>query len=171
MTGADKAKIGQAGIRNLNISPRKVRLAADLIRGMEANDALAQLQLLNKRSSRPLAKLLRSAIINAKTKGLDINRLVIDTVTVDKGKMLKRALARGRGHVSPVEKRQSHVSLIVRETEGVQPSRFVISEKPKSTKQKQSTGARKPKFEKKDETIRKEKKPNLVRRLFQRKSI
>jgi large subunit ribosomal protein L22 len=171
MTIADTNKISRASIRNLNISPRKVRLVADLIRGMEVNDALAQLQLLNKRSSHPLTKLIRSSVTNAKAKGLDTNRLVIDTITVDKGKMLKRALARGRGRVSPIEKRQSHVNLMLRESSTVQPSRFVISEKPKSTKQKKTTETRKPKLAKRDETVKKEKKPSFVKRLFQRKSV
>ncbi len=171
MANIDTSKISRASIRNLNITPRKVRLVADLIRGMEVTDALAQLELLNKRSSFPLIKLIKSSITNAKTKGLDINRLVIDTITVDKGKMLKRTLARGRGRVSPIEKRQSHVNLTLRESEIVQKSRFVISEKPKSVKQKKTSETKKPKFEKKDETHKVEKKSNFVKRLFQRKSV
>ncbi|MDD5710536.1 MAG: 50S ribosomal protein L22 [Candidatus Colwellbacteria bacterium] len=172
MSGTDTNKISRASIRNLNISPRKVRLVADLIRGMETSDALAQLELLNKRSSQPLAKLLKSAIANAKTKGLDINRLVIDVITVDKGRMLKRALARGRGRVSAIQKKQSHVSLVLRESDTVQKSRFVIVEKPKSTKQpKQTAGSKKAKPDRKDEMIKKEKKPNFVKKLFQRKSV
>lgn len=167
----DISKISRASIRNLNIAPRKVRLVADLIKGMGANDALAQLQLLNKRSSHPMAKLIRSSIANAKIRGLDANRLIIDTITVDKGKMLKRALSRGRGRVTPIEKKQSHVNLILRESDVVQRSRFVISEKPKSAKRKQTAGASKAKFEKKHETARKEKGPNFIKRLFRRKSM
>ena len=171
MMATDTSKISRASIRGLNITPRKVRLVVDLIRGMEVNDALAQLQLLNKRSSDPLTKLIRSAVTSAKTKGLDVNRLVIDIITVDKGKMLKRALARGRGRVSPIEKRQSHVNLVLRESDVTQKSRFVISERPKSTKEKRTSGTKKAKFEKEDKTVRKEKKPSFVKRLFQRKSI
>jgi large subunit ribosomal protein L22 len=167
----DINKTSRASIRNLNIAPRKVRLVADLIKGMGVNDALAQLQLLNKRSSHPITKLIKSSMANAKIKGLDVNHLIVDTITVDKGKILKRSLSRGRGRVTPIQKKQSHVNLILRESDIVQNSNFVIKEKPKSTKRKQTTGTNKAKFDKKHEVAKREKGPGFVKKLFQRKSV
>ncbi|MBU2101403.1 50S ribosomal protein L22 [Patescibacteria group bacterium] len=169
----DTTKISKASIKNLNISPRKVRLVADLIRGQSVNEALAQLQMIGKRSSEPMTKLIKSATFNARERGLDVNKLLIDTITVDKGRVLKRGLSRGRGRVTPLEKKQSHINLTLREDASVKSPKFVFHEKPKKVKaEKRAPKEDKPKYEKGDESSKKErKKSGFVNKFFQRKSV
>jgi len=107
----------KAKLRHLRISPRKVRLIADLIRGMDAGQAQTQLRLLTKRSASPVLKLLNSAIANAKNNfGItDENNLFIKEIRVDQGPALKRWRARAMGRAGAIRKRTSHISLILEE--------------------------------------------------------
>ncbi len=103
--------------RNLRISPRKVRLVADLVRGMKVNDALVQLQFSEKRSSTPVSKLVRSAVANFKqmdgAKGVDVDELIIQTIFVDEGPTAKRFLPRAMGRATTIRKRSSHITVVV----------------------------------------------------------
>ena len=102
--------ISTAKLRHLRMSPRKVRLVADLIRGKNVEDALNILQFTNKRSSVPLARLLKSAVANADQKdGVDVDRLFVKTITVDGGPTIKRFRPRAMGRATPILKRTSHV--------------------------------------------------------------
>ncbi len=104
--------VAKAKLRHLRISPRKVRLVADLIRGKDVEDALNILQFTQKGCSVPLAKLLKSAIANADQKdGVNIDRLFIDTLLVDGGPTIKRFRPRAMGRATPILKRTSHVTL------------------------------------------------------------
>lgn len=104
--------VASAKLRNLRIAPRKVRLVADLIRGKHVEEALNILQFANKRSSTPLAKLLNSAVANADQKeGVDVDRLFVQTITVDGGPLMKRYRPRAMGRATPVLKRTSHVTI------------------------------------------------------------
>lgn len=102
-----------AKLNYLRIAPRKVRSVADLIRGMSVNDAEAQLFMVRRRSAKSLLKLLRSAVANAKNKQIDPNHLFISEIRVDQGPMLKRILPRARGSASPIQKKMSHVTLVL----------------------------------------------------------
>jgi len=105
-----------AKLNNLRISPRKVRLVANLIKGMEVNGAKAQLRFLAKKSSQPLGKLLDSAVANAKNNfSLEENNLYISKIFVDSGQTLKRWLPRAFGRATPLMKRTSRVTLILAE--------------------------------------------------------
>ncbi len=73
-------------------SPRKVRLLADLVRGKSASQALSTLKFANKRATNPLATLIESAIANAKNRGLNVDSLVVDKITVNAGAILYRRL-------------------------------------------------------------------------------
>jgi large subunit ribosomal protein L22 len=103
--------------RNLRIAPRKVRLVADLVRGMKVNDALVQLQFNQKRSATPVSKLVRSAVANFKqmdgAKSVDVDQLVIRAIWVDEGPTAKRFLPRAMGRATTIRKRSSHITVVV----------------------------------------------------------
>lgn len=104
----------RAQLRYLRLSPKKVRLVANLIRGMGTAEAISQLSVSAKRASRPLVKLVRSAIANAKNNfNLSEDALYIKTITVDQGPTLKRFMPRAHGRASPIRKRTCHVTLIL----------------------------------------------------------
>ncbi len=106
----------KAFLRNYRQSPRKVRLVADYIRGKRAEDARSLLSALPKRAALPMLKLLDSALANAKnTKGLGAESLSVKEIRVDAGPTLKRFMPRAFGRASPINKRSSHVSLVLGE--------------------------------------------------------
>ena len=104
-----------AKLRNYPTSPRKMRLLADLVRGMQVDKALAVLEFNPKHPSVPLAKLVKSAVYNwkAKNEGADESALVIKTVMVDGARVLKRMRPAPQGRGYRVRKRSNHVTVIV----------------------------------------------------------
>jgi large subunit ribosomal protein L22 len=104
-----------AKLNNYPTSPRKMRLLADLIRGMKVEKALAILEYNPKHPAVPLRKLVVSAISNWKQKneGLDETGLVVKTIFVDCGTMMKRVLPAPQGRAHRIRKRSNHVTLIV----------------------------------------------------------
>lgn len=105
----------KAYLKNYRQSPRKVRVVANTIKGKRVEDALTTLSFLPKRASLPLYKLLLSAVANARTQGLSMETLVVDSIRVDKGIVLKRRLPRARGMATPINKRNSHVAITLTE--------------------------------------------------------
>lgn len=101
----------KAELRNYRQSPRKVRLIADLVRGKNVKQALATLTFVNKRAAEPFAKLIRSAEANAVSQGMNKDTLVIKSVAVNKGTVLRRFMPRARGSASPINRRNSHITL------------------------------------------------------------
>ena len=101
----------KAILKNYRQSPRKVRLIADLVRGKKAQDALTALQFVDKRAAGPFAKVIKSAIANAKDQGKNVEKLVIKAVQVNKAATLKRFMPRARGSASRINKRNSHISV------------------------------------------------------------
>ena len=105
-----------AKLRYLRVSPRKVRVVANSIKGRTAKEAEAHLRFLNRGSAPALRKLLRSAMANAKHNfNIDAEKLNVKTVRVDKGPTLKRMKPRSRGIGSPIHKHSSHITLILTE--------------------------------------------------------
>lgn len=106
-----------ARLRNEPTSPRKMRLLADLIRGMNADRALNELKFNTKHPSVPLEKLLLSAIDNWRQKNPDTDvaeaNLYVKTIMVDGGRMIKRMLPAPQGRAYRVRKRSNHVTIIV----------------------------------------------------------
>jgi large subunit ribosomal protein L22 len=100
-----------ASLRFLRIAPRKVRLVADEVRGRKVGDALAMLKYVPQSAAEPLAKLLRSAVANAEQKGgrVDVDALVVKTLTVDQGPKMRRFMPRAMGRAYRIEKKTSHV--------------------------------------------------------------
>ncbi len=105
-----------AKLKHLRIAPRKVRLVADMIRGEKVNKAKSYLQFTVKRSTKPLLKLLNSATVNAKNKmNWEESNLFISSIIVDEGPKLKRWRARARGSAAPIQKKTSHVVIVLEE--------------------------------------------------------
>src|SRR5690554_1838425 len=106
-----------ARLRNYPTSPRKMRLIADLIRGVEVDKALNILKFNTKHPALALEKLLLSAIDNwqEKNEGADVAEanLIVKTIYVDGGRMLKRMLPAPQGRAYRVRKRSNHVTIIV----------------------------------------------------------
>ena len=112
-----RKNIAFAKLNNCPTSPRKMRLIADLIRGMDADRALSELKLNPKEASMRMEKLLLSALANweAKNEGkrMDDNDLYVSEVKVDSGRMLKRVQPAPQGRAHRIRKRSNHVTLVV----------------------------------------------------------
>ena len=106
-----------AKLNNCPTSPRKMRLVADLVRGMNVESALAELKFNPKEASRRLEKLLLSAISNWETKNegksIDQSDLFISEIKVDGGRMLKRIQPAPQGRAHRIRKRSNHVTLVI----------------------------------------------------------
>ena len=106
-----------ARLRNVPTSPRKMRIVADLVRGMDVEQAMHVLQHTNKEAAGRLYKLVRSAIANWEVKNegqrLEDNALYIKEIMVDGGRMLKRIQPAPQGRAYRIRKRSNHVTLIL----------------------------------------------------------
>ena len=106
-----------ARLRNVPTSPRKMRLVADLIRGMDVEPALSVLQHTSKEAAGRVYKLLRSAIANWEVKNegkrIEDNELFIKEISVDSGRMLKRIQPAPQGRAHRIRKRSNHVTLVL----------------------------------------------------------
>ncbi|ANF98380.1 MULTISPECIES: 50S ribosomal protein L22 [Paenibacillus] len=111
----------KAHAKFVRIAPRKVQLVVDLIRGKQVGEAIAILRHTPKSASPVVEKLLNSAIANAefisteKNESLDVNNLFISEAFVNQGPTLKRFRPRAMGRASKINKRTSHISLVVTE--------------------------------------------------------
>lgn len=114
---AEKRQIAFAKLNNCPTSPRKMRLVADLVRGVQIEKALAILKFNPKESSRRLEKLLLSAIANWQAKNEDASieeaELFIKEIRVDGGSMLKRLRPAPQGRAHRIRKRSNHVTLVL----------------------------------------------------------
>ena len=113
----EKATTAIASLKASPIAPRKMRLVADLVRGVEVNKALNILQHNAKNASTSLAKLLRSAIANWEMKNegksIEEEKLVVKSIEVGGGAMLKRIQAAPQGRAHRIRKRSNHVTIVV----------------------------------------------------------
>jgi large subunit ribosomal protein L22 len=108
----------KAEARNLRVSPQKLNLVAQLIRGKKVNAALADLQFSRKRIAKDVKKCLESAIANAENNhDLDVDDLVVTQAHVGKSMVMKRFHARARGRAGRIEKFFSNITIVVREIE------------------------------------------------------
>lgn len=105
----------KAVLRNVRISPRKVRLVLDLIRGQKVSDALSRLKHAHKGAVDVVVTLLESAVANAAVSGRDVSvdSLVVARVFADAAPTLKRFRPRAMGRASRINKRSSHVTIVV----------------------------------------------------------
>lgn len=106
----------KAHARSIRIAPRKVQLVVDLIRGKQVGEAIAILRHTPKAASPVVEKLLNSAIANAEHNySLDVNKLVVSQAFVNQGPTMKRFRPRAMGRASRINKRTSHITLVVSE--------------------------------------------------------
>ena len=114
-----KRQTAIAKVKDVPSSPRKMRLVADTVRGVEVNHALDLLKFSKKASSKVLETLLRSAIANweaknqDKTKELDNGNVIVKTIMVDEGRTLKRIRPCPQGRAGRIRKRSNHVTIIL----------------------------------------------------------
>jgi large subunit ribosomal protein L22 len=107
-----------AKLNYLRIAPRKVRLVVDLIRGRKVSEAEDRLKFVKKRAAKPVDKLLKSAIANAEHNfDLKKDNLYISEIKVDQGPTLKRWRARARGAANEIQKKTSHITIVLDEIE------------------------------------------------------
>ncbi|MFI3321951.1 MAG: 50S ribosomal protein L22 [Rikenellaceae bacterium] len=114
---AEKKQIAIAALKNCPTSPRKMRLVADIIRGVEINKALGILKYSTKDASNRLEKLLRSAIANWEAKNpelsLEETELCVKEIFVDSARMIKRIQPAPQGRAHRIRKRSNHVTIII----------------------------------------------------------
>lgn len=164
----------------LRIAPRKVRLVADIIRRKKAEEAQVILNFTTKKAASPLLKLLKQAIANAqKNFQLEPSNLFIAKITVDEGPKYKRWRARARGRAAEIQKKTSHVTLVLEEikpsskkktkkTKEKQPSEEIIKTDEKEKEEK--IVVEKPKFRPEKEIV-KPKADQGLKRIFRRKAF
>lgn len=171
------AKTAIAKLNYLRMAPRKMRLIANMIKRMPVNEAEAQLLLNPRKAGEPILKLLRSAIANGKQSGIPQENLFIKEIRVDQGPMLKRFMPRAQGRATTIQKKTSHIVLILAESEKSQKQRFKIV-KPEKIKKSVAEKIKKSKIKiqekPKEETIKEMKpieKTGFIKKIFRRKSI
>lgn len=104
--------------KSLRGSPRKLNLVAEMIRGLDASDALSALEFCSRRISGDVRKILQSAVANAENNHqLDVDRLYVAEATVGRALVMKRWRARARGRVARIIKPFSNLTIVVRERE------------------------------------------------------
>ncbi|MCE3005611.1 MAG: 50S ribosomal protein L22 [Alphaproteobacteria bacterium] len=114
-----EANEARAILRNLRTSPIKLNLVAEMIRGLKVQDALTQLTFSNKRIALDVKKALQSAIANAENNhNLNVDALVVKEAWVGKSITMKRFHARARGRGAQILKPYSHLTIVVRESQG-----------------------------------------------------
>lgn len=109
----------RATSKYIRMSPRKVRLVVDSIRGKPVAQAMAQLRFMPQAAALPVYQTLHSAVANAENNyALDPADLYVRAIVADKGPTLKRGRPKSRGRYGPVLKRSSHITVVVGEKEG-----------------------------------------------------
>jgi large subunit ribosomal protein L22 len=147
-----------AKLNNVRIAPRKVRLLADLIRGMNVAEALVQLKFSKKHAAKNMMTLLRSAVANAEhNNNIDINTLVVKESYVNGGPILYRWMPRAFGRATKIRKRTSHVTIVVEGEEKV-------SKKPAKAKKEKKDEKDVAKKESKKDEIKDVKKEKTVKK-------
>ena len=104
--------VSSATLRGVRISPRKLRLVADVIRGKYVGDALQTLDFMPKKAAKITSAVLKSAISNARNaSNVDIDNLIVQQAYVDMGKTMKRFLPRAKGVATRIRKKSSHITI------------------------------------------------------------
>jgi len=174
----EKENVATAKLKYLHMAPRKVRLVANSIKGKHVVEAEAQLVYAPQRAAKPLLKLLRSAVSNAANKKLDKNKLVISSITVDEGLMLKRWLPRAMGRATPIQKKMSHVAIVLEEKEEFgryrAPQAKITKSEKTLAKDKEEIKTKETKHNKPSPKVaetKKKPKEGFTRKIFRRKEI
>jgi len=151
----------KASLNYLRIAPRKMRLVADMVRGKRVEQAEQVLDFCLKKGAVPLKKLLQSCVSNAKNNlSMDEKTLKIAELKVDEGPILKRWRARARGRAMEIQKKTSHITLVLEGKKGK-----VVQQEKKEKKQTKEKVSKRPE----KELLRKSKAQR--RRIFKRKAF
>jgi large subunit ribosomal protein L22 len=124
VTRSEPAVSARALMRGTRQSPYKMRLVIDQIRGKDVNDALALLTFSKKHAAKQITKTLKSAVANAEqaarstNAALDVDALYIKHAVINEGPKLKRFMPAAQGRATPIQKRTSHVEIVVAERGG-----------------------------------------------------
>lgn len=111
----------KAKLRLARVSPQKARLVADLVRGLDVGEAIEVLSFTRKKSAPMIRRLVESAVANAehvasrRNQQLDVDDLVIKEIYVDQGPSLRRFRPRARGMATKIQKKTSHITVVVAE--------------------------------------------------------
>ena len=161
-----------AKLRYLRMAPRKVRMAVDLIRGKKVVEAQRLLQFAAKHSALPVLKTLNSAVASAKNNfQADVSNLYISHIAVNEGPKLKRYRPRARGQAYEIQKKTSHITVVVDEVEQQKTKAKKALPQSRAQAPKRDLGKTvKPSFRPEQE-VAKQKYPRGMRRMFRRKSI
>ncbi|MBI1754900.1 50S ribosomal protein L22 [Candidatus Azambacteria bacterium] len=138
----------KATLSSVRISPRKVRLVANAIRGLEVPKAKIQLQFLVKKSSAPILKLLHSAEANARHNfKLNPDEMYVSEIFVNEGQSFRRGVSQSRGRVHQIRKRTSHIHLTLSEKKDRNPKSGVADKVVAEKKKKADSDVHKEKKE------------------------
>ena len=106
----------KAKAKYIRISPKKTRLVTNVLKGLGVKQAISQLKFIPRRATKPLLKVLTSALANAKTNfGLKEENLYIKEILVNQGPVLKRWMPKAFGHATPIRKKTSHIEITLSE--------------------------------------------------------
>lgn len=166
-----------AKLNYLRVAPRKVRLVADLVRGRRVSEAEDRLHFVKKKASKPVEKLLRSAVANAEHNfELKKDNLYILEIRVDEGPTLKRWRPRARGAANEIQKKTSHITIVLDEVDSGEEIKTGKKGKIQKIKKKEkptgeiSDEKKKGKKSMKGNKVKKEQKQKK-NKIFRRKSI
>jgi large subunit ribosomal protein L22 len=118
----------------IRMSPKKVRFVADIARGMKPREAIDKLPFVGRRADDPIIALLKTALANAKVKGIEEDTLVIKELNVNEGPRLKRGRPVSRGRWHPYKRRMSHLRVVLQTVESKQSMSKKTEEKVKEKK-------------------------------------
>lgn len=98
----------------IRMSPRKIRRVVEALKGLRPKEALGYLKFMNKRAAEPMAKVIKSALANAKSNlGLNEETWRFKSIEIQKGPILKRGRAASRGRSHPIQKKMSHIKVVL----------------------------------------------------------
>lgn len=110
--------LARAVVRHVRMSPRKMRIIADMVRGKRVDEAMNLLRVMPKKAAVVIRKLLVSAVANAEHQGeQDVDSLLVSGCSIDNGPILKRWMPRAMGRANRVQHRTSHVTIVVEQGE------------------------------------------------------
>lgn len=164
----------RAQLNNLRLAPRKVRAVIGLIKGKNVSEALGQLEYFVRRPVEPVKKLLNSAIANAENNfNMVKENLYIKSIIVNEGRKLKRFRAKGFGRAAAIQKKTSHIEIVLDEkTPGlrIEKKARVKKETDEAIKETRMHEEKKPEI-KREMGSKRGMLGNIGRRLFQRKAV
>lgn len=162
-----------AKLNYLRIAPRKMRLLVDLIRGEKIEKAITLLDFSIKKGSGPLKKVLEQAVANAENNfQLEKSSLYISKITIDEGPKLKRWRARARGRAARIEKKTSHITLILSEVKEKKKKKVKKASVTKVKKVEEKKTKKVKTFKpQKEKTLRPVKEVKGFKRVFRRKAF